>query len=52
VPVNFAAELDFPDDAGRAWEPDIRRRLREIKHRYDPDNTFRSGNTIDPRSRR
>ncbi|MBV9207308.1 MAG: FAD-binding oxidoreductase [Actinobacteria bacterium] len=46
VPINFAADIRTPADVGRPWSPQTYQRLLEIKHRYDPANTFRTGNTL------
>lgn len=48
VPVNFAADIRTPADIGRPWPPRTYQRLLEVKHRYDPTNTFRTGNALIP----
>ena len=49
--VNFVGEENLRDPlaaAREAYGPEKLQRLREVKHRYDPDNVFRFNHNIPP----
>lgn len=48
VPVNFVPGLRDAGDVGRAWPSRTYQRLLQVKRRYDPANTFRTGNAVIP----
>ena len=44
--LNFLGDATTPDAVGTAWEPDVHRRLLEIKKRVDPENLFCFGHAL------
>jgi FAD/FMN-containing dehydrogenase len=45
--MNYLADDDTDDEIRSAYGPNYQR-LAEVKHRYDPDNLFRSNHNIEP----
>jgi FAD/FMN-containing dehydrogenase len=48
--VNLHGHPGDEPDRARAWAPEQYARLRRVKGRYDPGNTFRFGHAISPAS--
>lgn len=44
--LNFQGHATAAEQVALAWEPEDLLRLREIKRRYDPANTFRTGHAL------
>jgi hypothetical protein len=44
--LNHLGDATDPRAASRAWEPEVFRRLLEVKAAYDPQNLFRFGHAI------
>lgn len=46
TPLNWLGATTTPAEVAQAWQPDVYRRLVELKRAVDPDNVFCFGHTV------
>jgi len=44
--LNFLGDATTPEEVGRAYRPEVHRRLMDLKSTYDPGNVFRYGHAL------